>query len=50
MNLKFLFLVFAWIAIVALSLSVLSSFWLPMLAGAVLVTLLAGAPVGFSRR
>ena len=40
MNPKFLFLTFAWIAIVALSFSVLSDFWLPMLVGAVLVTLL----------
>ena len=41
MNPKFLFLIFAWISIIALSFSVLSSFWLPMLLGAVLVTLLA---------
>jgi hypothetical protein len=40
MNAKFLFLVFAWIAITALSLSVVSDFWLPMLVGAILVTLL----------
>ena len=40
MNPKFLFLIFAWIAITALSLSVVSDFWLPMLVGAILVTLL----------
>ncbi len=40
MNPTFLFLIFAWIAIIALSFSVLSDFWLPMLVGAVLVTLL----------
>jgi hypothetical protein len=40
MNPIFLFLIFAWIAIVALSFLVLSDFWLPMLVGAVLVTLL----------
>ena len=40
MNPKFLFLIFAWIAIVALSFSVLSDFWLPMLVGAVVITLL----------
>lgn len=40
MNPKFLFLIFAWIAILALSFSVLSDFWLPMLVGAVLITLL----------
>ncbi len=44
-----LILVFAWIAIIALSFSVLSSFWLPMLVGAVLVTLLV-ALVGSSPR
>jgi hypothetical protein len=40
MNPKLLFLIFAWIAIVALSFSVLSDFWLPMLVGAVVITLL----------
>lgn len=40
MNPKFLFLIFAWIAIVALSFSVLSDFWLPMLVGAVVITFL----------
>jgi hypothetical protein len=37
---RFLFLVFAWIAIIALSFSVLSDFWLPMLVGAAVITLL----------
>jgi len=40
MNAKFLFLAFAWIAIVALSFSVLSDFWLPMLIGAVAAAIL----------
>ena len=40
MSPKSLFLIFAWIAIVALSFSVLSEFWLPMIVGAVLITLL----------
>lgn len=40
MNPKFLFVVFAWISIIALSLSVITDFWLPMIVGAVLVTLL----------
>ena len=40
MNPKFLLLIFAWIAILALSFSVLSDFWLPMLVGAVVLTLL----------
>ena len=40
MNPKLLFLIFAWIAILALSFSVLSDFWLPMLVGAVILTLL----------
>ena len=31
---------FAWISIVALSCSVFSDFWLPMLIGAVVITLL----------
>jgi hypothetical protein len=34
------FVGFAWIAIVALSLSVLTDNWIPMLAGAVLITVL----------
>ena len=42
MNPTFLFLTFAWIAIIALSFSVFSSYWLPMLGGAVLVTFLVG--------
>ena len=42
MNPKFLFLTFAWISIIALSFSVFSSFWLPMLVSAVLVTFLVG--------
>lgn len=33
--------IFAWIAIVALVCSVFTDFWVPMLVGAVLVTLLA---------
>jgi len=41
MNPKFLFFVFAWIAIIALSFSVISDFWLPMLLGALLVTFLS---------
>ena len=40
MNPKFLLLIFVWIAILALSCSVLSDFWLPMLVGAVVLTLL----------
>ncbi len=40
MNPKFLLLIFAWIAILSLSFSVLSDFWLPMLVGAVILTLL----------
>ena len=35
-----LFLIFAWIAIIALSMTILSDFWLPMLIGAVVMTLL----------
>ena len=34
--------IFAWIAIVALACSIFTDFWIPMLVGAVLVTLLAG--------
>jgi len=41
MNPKFLFFVFAWIAIIALSFSVISDFWLPMLLGALLITFLS---------
>jgi hypothetical protein len=40
MNPKPLFLIFAWIAILALSFSVISDFWLPMIVGSVLITLL----------
>ena len=36
-----LFLIFAWIAIVALALSVFSEFWFPMLIGAVILAVLA---------
>ena len=39
MNPMTLFLTFAWIAILGLSLTILSDFWLPMLIGAVVVTL-----------
>lgn len=35
-----LFLTFAWLAIAGLSLTILSDFWLPMLLGAVVMTLL----------
>ena len=35
-----LFLTFAWIAIIALSMTILSDFWLPMLIGAVVITVL----------
>jgi hypothetical protein len=34
--------IFAWIAIVALACSIFSNFWIPLLAGAVIMTLLAG--------
>jgi uncharacterized protein (DUF2062 family) len=34
--------IFAWIAIVALACSIFTDFWIPMLVGAVVVTLLAG--------
>jgi hypothetical protein len=34
--------IFAWIAIVALLCSIFTDFWVPMLVGAVLITLLAG--------
>ena len=49
MNPKLLFSILAWIAIIALSISVLSDFWLPMLCGAVAVTLL-GSLVATPRR
>ena len=45
MNPKFLLMIFAWISILALSFSVLSDFWLPMLVGAVLITLLTSFAV-----
>jgi len=35
-----LFLIFAWLAIIALAMTILSDFWLPMLVGAVVITLL----------
>ena len=41
--------IFAWIAIVALVCSIFSEFWLPMLCGAVAVTLL-GNLIATSRR
>jgi predicted PurR-regulated permease PerM len=41
--------IFAWIAIVALVCSIFSEFWLPMLCGAVAVTLLSSL-VATSRR
>ena len=37
---KFLFIAFAWLSIVALSLSIITDFWLPMLVGAVVVTMM----------
>jgi len=40
MNPMTLFLIFAWLAIVALSFTILSDFWLPMIIGAVVITLL----------
>jgi hypothetical protein len=40
MNPVFFITVFAWLAIVALGFSVLSDFWLPMLVGGTVVTLL----------
>jgi hypothetical protein len=43
MNPKLIVFIFAWIAIIALSFSVISDFWLPMLLGAVLVTFLTSA-------
>jgi hypothetical protein len=35
-----LFLFFAWLAITALAMNILSDFWLPMLIGAVIIALL----------
>lgn len=40
MNPVFFITVFAWLAIVALGSSILSDFWLPMLIGGIVVTLL----------
>jgi hypothetical protein len=40
MNPKLLFFVFVCLSIVALSCSIISDFWLPMLVGAVVITLL----------
>ena len=40
MNFTSLFFVFAWLSIIGLSLTILSDFWLPMLLGAVVVTVL----------
>ena len=40
MNPVFYITIFAWLAIVALGCSVLSDFWLPMLIGGIVVTLL----------
>lgn len=40
MNPMTLFLTFAWLAIIALAMTILSDFWVPMLVGAVLVTVL----------
>lgn len=37
---KSLFLIFAWIAIIALSFTIVSDFWLPMLIGAIAITVL----------
>jgi steroid 5-alpha reductase family enzyme len=49
MNPFFYIKAFAWISIVALACSVFAGFWLPMLAGAVVITLLISA-VNSSRR
>jgi hypothetical protein len=49
MNPFFYIKVFAWITIVALACTVFSDFWLPMLCGAVAITLL-GSLVPESRR
>ena len=35
-----LFMIFAWLSIIALAMTILSDFWLPMLIGAVVITLL----------
>ena len=40
MNPWTLFLIFAWLAIAALAMNIVSDFWLPMLIGAVILTLL----------
>jgi len=40
MNPFFYITAFAWIAIIALSLSIFSTYWIPMVIGAVLFTLL----------
>ncbi len=49
MNPFFYIKVFAWITIVALACTIFSDFWLPMLCGAVAITLL-GSLVPESRR
>jgi hypothetical protein len=49
MNPFFYIKVFAWISIVALACSVFADFWIPMLVGAVVITLLMSA-VNSSRR
>ncbi len=36
-----LFLIFAWLSITALAMQILSDFWIPMLIGAITVTVLA---------
>ncbi len=41
--------IFAWIAIVALTCSIFTSYWIPMLVGALVITLLISA-VNSSRR
>lgn len=40
MNVFFYIKIFAWIAIVALACSIFTSFWVPLLCGAVAITLL----------
>lgn len=49
MNPFFYIKAFAWISIVALACSVFAEFWIPMLVGAVVITLLTSA-VNSSRR
>ncbi|MEX1116716.1 MAG: hypothetical protein WEB53_15830 [Akkermansiaceae bacterium] len=49
MNAFFYIKVFAWIAIVALACSVFSDFWIPMVCGAIAITLL-GSLAASSRR